>query len=410
MKKLILWAGCMAGLLLAACSSAEDRKSGSLETIPVADAFGNLQPLKVSDFLGSIRYVALETNDSVLVGEGAHIGLLPDYILVTDEKQALLFDKNDGHFVCKLGHYGNDPSGYASSKVWFQGHDGVVCFRGWKDEWLRYDLQGQFQGMLKMSENAACASVSLLASEEGYIQYFNNGLVDGKEGLVWYTSEPRQEGDTLLLAQGKPVNMSDIKSIGVFKSMPCHFTQKGMFYIVSNQDQSNVVLTNPPVLWQEGEQIRFMRYRNDTVYTVDKYRLTPAYWFDMGNLSVTKMKEEDASKALVLGKVDELENSIFFECFDALVEEDHLYYGVYNRRKGTVVMGRRTDKIMDDLTPFMPVDFSERTNAHELAGMIEAADVLEWVEEHESCKDNPELGFLKTLKEDDNPVVVIARE
>ena len=79
-------------------------------------------------------------------------------------------------------------------------------------------------------------------------------------------------------------------------------------------------------------------------------------------------------------------------------------------RKGTVVMGRRTDKIMDDLTPFMPVDFSERTNAHELAGMIEAADVLEWVEEHESCKDNPELGFLKTLKEDDNPVVVIARE
>ena len=159
----------------------------------------------------------------MLVGEGAHIGLLPDYILVTDEKQALLFDKNDGHFVCKLGHYGNDPSGYASSKVWFQGHDGVVCFRGWKDEWLRYDLQGQFQGMLKMSENAACASVSLLASEEGYIQYFNNGLVDGKEGLVWYTSEPRQEGDTLLLAQGKPVNMSDIKSISVFKSTPCHF-------------------------------------------------------------------------------------------------------------------------------------------------------------------------------------------
>lgn len=77
----------MAGLLLAACSSAEDRKSGSLETIPVADAFGNLQPLKVSDFLGSIRYVALETNDSVLVGEGAHIGLLPDYILVTDENR-----------------------------------------------------------------------------------------------------------------------------------------------------------------------------------------------------------------------------------------------------------------------------------------------------------------------------------
>ena len=156
MKKLILWAGCMAGLLLAAFSSAEDRKSGSLETIPVADAFGNLQPLKVSDFLGRIRYVALETNDSVLVGEGAHIGLLPGYILVTDEKQALLFDKNDGHFVCKLGHYGNDPSGYASSKVWFQGHDGAVCFRGWKDEWLRYDLQGQFQGMLKLREKAAC--------------------------------------------------------------------------------------------------------------------------------------------------------------------------------------------------------------------------------------------------------------
>lgn len=39
---------------------------------------------------------------------------------MTDEKQALLFDKNDGHFVCKLGHYGNDPSDMLLRKSGFR--------------------------------------------------------------------------------------------------------------------------------------------------------------------------------------------------------------------------------------------------------------------------------------------------
>ena len=60
----ILTIGC--GMLLS-CSS-PSAKIESLETISVGKAYANLTKLKASDYFQTVRYVPLETNDSVLVG------------------------------------------------------------------------------------------------------------------------------------------------------------------------------------------------------------------------------------------------------------------------------------------------------------------------------------------------------
>ena len=55
----------------------------------------NQTELKTSDCFKKIRYVALETTDSCLVGQGAYATILNDWIVVTSGRdRCQLFDKN----------------------------------------------------------------------------------------------------------------------------------------------------------------------------------------------------------------------------------------------------------------------------------------------------------------------------
>ena len=73
----------VACLFLAACSDGGETKVAKLEAIPLGVAFENQTELKTSDCFKKIRYVALETTDSCLVGQGAYATILNDWIVVT---------------------------------------------------------------------------------------------------------------------------------------------------------------------------------------------------------------------------------------------------------------------------------------------------------------------------------------
>lgn len=71
----------VACLFLAACSDGGETKVAKLEAIPLGVAFENQTELKTSDCFKKIRYVALETTDSCLVGQGAYATILNDWLL-----------------------------------------------------------------------------------------------------------------------------------------------------------------------------------------------------------------------------------------------------------------------------------------------------------------------------------------
>ena len=73
----------VACLFLAACGGGGETKVAKLEAIPLGVAFENQTELKTSDCFKKIRYVALETTDSCLVGQGAYATILNDWIVVT---------------------------------------------------------------------------------------------------------------------------------------------------------------------------------------------------------------------------------------------------------------------------------------------------------------------------------------
>ena len=67
----------VACLFLAACGGGGETKEAKLEAIPLGVAFENQTELKTSDCFKKIRYVALETTDSCLVGQGAYATIPP---------------------------------------------------------------------------------------------------------------------------------------------------------------------------------------------------------------------------------------------------------------------------------------------------------------------------------------------
>lgn len=78
----------VACLFLAACGGGGETKVAKLEAIPLGVAFENQTELKTSDCFKKIRYVALETTDSCLVGQGAYATILNDWIVVTSGRTA----------------------------------------------------------------------------------------------------------------------------------------------------------------------------------------------------------------------------------------------------------------------------------------------------------------------------------
>lgn len=97
----------VACLFLAACSGGGETKVAKLEAIPLGVAFENQTELKTSDCFKKIRYVALETTDSCLVGQGAYATILNDWIVVTSGRdRCQLFDKKRVALSVRSGMWG----------------------------------------------------------------------------------------------------------------------------------------------------------------------------------------------------------------------------------------------------------------------------------------------------------------
>lgn len=56
--------------------------------------------------------------------------------------------------------------------------------------------------------------------------------------------------------------------------------------------------------------------------------------------------------------------------------------------------------------PFTPSFLNEKG---ECASLVQAADILTWLEKHPEVKIEKELGVLKNLNEESNPVVVLVK-
>ncbi|EXY15662.1 hypothetical protein M077_4950, partial [Bacteroides fragilis str. 2-F-2 len=86
-----------------------------------------------------------------------------------------------------------------------------------------------------------------------------------------------------------------------------------------------------------------------------------------------------------------------------------LYNGIYDKNTKVTNIALAENNFVDDLTHFMPFTPSFLNEKGECASLVQAADILTWLEEHPEVKIEKELGVLKNLNEESNPVVVLVK-
>ena len=419
MKTYLYQAAFAACLFLTACNESKTT-DGEITVIPVGAALDAPSGLKASDYFKQVSYVALETNDSCLVGTAPRVQLIKDKILIsTNQEQCLMFDKT-GKFIKQVGHIGNDPEGYSSVYCWGNNETGDIYFWGWNNELVCYDQEGLFKEKIKIpfeAEGYAAASYNYLTNE--IFVGHKEGILgaNGSALLFFRNNEPITSFQTIA-ADDKPFDPSNIASISVVKNEegvklfgPTAYS--GVVIVNYKEPETgSISFPDNTSLWRQSENLYFKEAYNDTIYQVKDTTIVPSSIIDLGKYhwkySDRYMKNKD--NAALITQILDSKDRMIIRFITKLFHGAVLHDAVVTKSTGEVKVGLYADGMKDDLTNFLPLQPMTVSPVGEYAGLIPAADVVEWFDEHKDSKELPQqVKDLKQIGEEDNPIVVIMK-
>jgi hypothetical protein len=398
---------------LFSCKSGENGAADS-KAIDVEHALQNITRLKVSDFGRTVRYIPLETTDDGLVGGSPIVKVLRNHIVVEFRPgHCLLFDKENGRFVAEIGHQGQDPEAFTGSFSWTDEREEFLYFERRPSQLIKYDMEGNFCGKTEFSPSEI-ASFYLITDEE-IIGYFDGLNSTGQWLLGLFDREGHLKDTVPPLYPRAHVVPDEVAGVSILRGSATRYgnwTRTGAVIINYKNDAKQIIAPNAARMWKNSGQIRLKEDFADTLYTVSAGgRLIPSIVFHTGEYHwpvEEKMSKKHGSERIFISDVSENNSFIFFQCILGLYTDNPvLYNGLYDKETGVTKLGRHSDGIEDDVTRFMPFSPLGLSTAGEFVSLVEAGDVMEWLEKHPEAIDNEQLSFLKELDEDKNPVVIL---
>jgi len=403
-----------------ACS--DTRPVDDLPMIDVVNSIGNYQRVYCSDYFSSIELIPLETkSDCLLIFPYNPINakfLLNDDFIFIKEKALYAFDRR-GKYLHQIGQVGQGPGDYIIiSDYFFDTDKPSIYINNLSRNILEYDFNGK------------------------YIRSFPVPKPDGT--FINYCS---YASDNLFVGH-QPRNGKNKYSFCLFDkngdTVKC-FPNHHFFERIGGGTTFGDGALNPV---RVDERIYLKNNISDTIYYLDNLTLHPAYIFGLGQYSVSKetlvnvrenIRTEVWKKELHIRKltgtpkyffyilsVSELfprpKTKPFIAPFSSLeVSRDPTVFGIYNIEENTNVLlntNERLEKgIINDLNgglSFFPQYYignnmvADIWDAEEMKEMLTeeffATKTIKDPQAHQELKE-----VLKNLKEDDNPVIVIAK-
>lgn len=241
------------------CSNQKDKIDKTI--IPVSEVIGSGEVLNLSDFAKSVKYIPLETNDSVLIGRLEQAMSIGGRHLISDApfgkaSQYHIFDE-EGNYVTQVGSIGHGPGQYSHVKS--------------------VDIDYQNERIL------------LEAIPKCFEYDWDGVLIDEKEKLDsagYYTFQTVYIGTDLFLSTISSrknrefkafLYVKDNEGLKITRTYPNHFQQKK---VGIDEDSFG---TRDGKFYRYKNQVRYWRSWDDTIFTFnEKLDLEPAYIFDMG--------------------------------------------------------------------------------------------------------------------------------
>lgn len=201
--------------LTAACTGTPQSSTTELCSIDVAGAMEKPAELKLSELGSDVRYVSLETTDSCLVGGNPDILLLDGEIVVFSHQTCLVFDKESGKFLSKVGHLGDDPEAYSTAAPTYNDANGLLYFMRRPGKLQKYDLQGNYRGSVTIPTPPDSPS-DFCFTDSSIIGHYANIVGDNGRALLLF-NEAGEQIDTVpsLLPVLPDRGIDDINSINV---------------------------------------------------------------------------------------------------------------------------------------------------------------------------------------------------
>ena len=408
MGKLLILMICLS--LLSSCASISSNKGSSV--IDIASSVNKGAIYKASDFIKSIRYVPLEMTEASALGYVTNVVVEQEKIYVNDGRPVIhIFDIN-GAYLQTFGRQGRGPGEYLHISGFTVNEAGHLFILSQSQGVFEYDTNLSYVRRISPTMEPSPSFSDVITPKEGLfasnIFYVNWELGEIKEDWVMYDSTAVQHTYNASIQSFDP-------STGSFRAY--QFAQ----YVYKNI-------------------LNIYRIGNDTIFRVDyekQFERMPRYILNYGKYCLTEEfyhKNDDipnTAELISLREVFETDQYLFMGFnFRGLAPEvftperkrrvqpggftmitggrpNTQVYAVYHKHTGLISVlnhpAPQTLGLKDDIAngiAFWPMRISA---AQELIAWHDAADLLLLVEEGKMDKD-----LVKNLKEDDNPVVLIA--
>jgi len=409
---------------------AQKNKAINSSVIDVENGLKNLSVIKTSDLGKTVRYIPLETSDDCLIGKNAIVKVLKKYIVVeyklsasADLGTCLLFSKEDGRFIAKIGHYGQDPEAYTNGFSWTDEKEEFLYFGRLPNQLVKYDMKGGFCGKTTFSSSKLATYYIITDSKIiGYFDAFNAENIEFSEqySLAIFGKDGNLKDTVPSLYPYTTPFTDDIFQTNIISGALLYpiygsWARAGAFTFeyTSARRVRQVTALHAARIWKNNGNIRFKQDFVDTIYTVSGSKLIPSIAFHMGKYHwpiEERKSEKNSDERIFVADIYENSNFIFFQCIKGMFSRGlvaTLFNGLFNKKTGQTRMSKANDGIEDDLTQFMPFKPLGMSTSGEYISFVEAWEAIDWLGKYPEAKKNKKLSFLKDLNEEMNPIVIL---
>ena len=416
MRKTKTIIGTCIGLLLTACGNNNSMNSGELPVINIEAALQSPQEMSVSDFGDKLTYVPLETLDESLVklGSTSKMIVTDEYILVGELSAPLLcFDRATGKFLRKIGSVGQGPGEYSgSTDMEVDAEAKRVYFRASHTQYHCYDFEGQFLNTVTLPEDNFMMGGHHFANNQAYA-YCNLANAATTCRAYAYQLPDGTCTDSLTLAEKFAKKQKAV--------MPVSGTEAfgGRLFMWEYEDGT----------WSAGNRVN-STYQSmdgklyhkdlfcDTLFQMKGlHREMPVAAFHLGSFGGYQRLETSSGMEgkYVLPRVLFNGEQVYFTLFTGLYDIQGMIrkaksggvrpsIGIYNLRTGEVKVQKENMNFKHS-DANMPDACIYTLSTDGAWAVIYQSDKL--VEARESIPAEQQPEWMKNLKEDDNPVIML---
>ncbi|OUO53740.1 hypothetical protein B5F77_05275 [Parabacteroides sp. An277] len=414
--KTYLFYAFLAGILFVFSACKEESQTIGLEVIDVETAYRHPSEIRASDYFSHIRYVPLETSDSVLIGKSPSLFATGDKLVITSEQHpCFAFDKENGAFRNVIGHIGNDPTGSVRSDGWFNEKNACMYFPAGNFRSVVYDLNNNFKGYFHDIERyygfygAYC--YTWLDSTTLAAHFPANDKLPDRVILFRDTTRLATIAVPHSTISLIPSTTEEMETFQVFQKLICGHDV--LYLHFKNQLVLPVIPAVDP-FWHAGDKLYFKELYNDTIYRVSQTDLLPERVFDFGSMRYAFEDRYKEHKDHAIFPLDIYENqTVLWMRFavDILHPKACKNYNLlYNKQKQKAQVAPFQEGISNDLTHFLSLQPSYANAEGEFFQLLSAEEIADWFDSHpEVANLPPEVEQLRHLTPDDNPVVVIMK-